>query len=80
MDVPVGLVGREAVVVRLVGSVDQGVGAVPRGPRGRGCSVALAEAARALTALGLLPERELTESGAVLTARLWGEWAERHGG
>ncbi len=47
---------------------------------GRDRAAALAEAARALTALGLLPERELTESGAVLTARLWGEWAERHGG
>lgn len=51
-DAPVGLVGREAVVVRLVGSVDQGVGAVLRGPRGRGCSAALTEAARRLRSAG----------------------------
>ncbi|MFJ9565001.1 radical SAM/SPASM protein FxsBH, inactivated beta-hydroxylase extension form [Streptomyces fuscichromogenes] len=33
-----------------------------------------AEAARALTALTLLPESELTATGAVLVARLWSQW------
>ncbi len=33
------------------------------------------EAARALTALTLLPERELTATGAVLVARMWSRWA-----
>ncbi|HMJ77103.1 MAG TPA: hypothetical protein VK507_14090, partial [Iamia sp.] len=47
-----GLVGREAVVARLVTSVDEGAGAVLRGPRGRGCSAVLSEAARRLRAAG----------------------------
>ncbi|MFJ8108250.1 radical SAM/SPASM protein FxsBH, inactivated beta-hydroxylase extension form [Streptomyces sp. NPDC096132] len=37
------------------------------------------EAARALTALTLLPERELTRTGAVLVARMWSQWAGRRG-
>lgn len=49
---PDGLVGREGVVSRLVASVDEGAGAVLRGPRGRGCSAVLAEAARRLRAAG----------------------------
>jgi uncharacterized protein len=37
-------------------------------------------AVRALTELTLLPERELTPTGAVLAAQLWNAWAdERHG-
>lgn len=39
-------------MARLVGSVDEGAGAVLRGPRGRGCSAVLAEAARRLRAGG----------------------------
>ncbi|MFD5543617.1 FxsB family cyclophane-forming radical SAM/SPASM peptide maturase [Streptomyces sp. NPDC127079] len=34
-------------------------------------------AARALTALTLLPESELTATGAVLVARMWSQWAAR---
>lgn len=34
-------------------------------------------AARALTALTLLPESELTATGAVLVARMWSQWAGR---
>ncbi|HEX7136037.1 MAG TPA: helix-turn-helix transcriptional regulator [Iamia sp.] len=49
---PDGLVGREGVVARLVASVDEGAGAVLRGPRGRGCSAVLAEAARRLRSEG----------------------------
>ncbi|MEV5846736.1 radical SAM/SPASM protein FxsB, inactivated metallohydrolase extension form [Streptomyces sp. NPDC051985] len=37
------------------------------------------EAARALTALTLLPESELTVTGAVLVARMWSQWAGRRG-
>ncbi|SEF07481.1 radical SAM/SPASM protein FxsB, inactivated metallohydrolase extension form [Streptomyces sp. Ag109_O5-10] len=33
------------------------------------------EAARALTALTLLPESELTPTGAVLVARMWSQWS-----
>lgn len=44
--------GREAVLERLVTSVDGGSGTVLRGPRGRGCSAVLAEAARRLRAAG----------------------------
>ncbi|MGY5056287.1 radical SAM/SPASM protein FxsBH, inactivated beta-hydroxylase extension form [Streptomyces sp. 900105755] len=33
------------------------------------------EAARALTALTLLPESELTATGAVLVARMWSQWS-----
>lgn len=37
-------------------------------------------AARALAELTVLPERDLTRTGAVLAAQLWNEWAEgRHG-
>ncbi|OIJ66253.1 radical SAM/SPASM protein FxsBH, inactivated beta-hydroxylase extension form [Streptomyces mangrovisoli] len=36
-------------------------------------------AARVLTELTLLPASELTGTGAVLAAQLWGEWAQRHG-
>ncbi|MET7472926.1 radical SAM/SPASM protein FxsB, inactivated metallohydrolase extension form [Streptomyces sp. NPDC005648] len=36
------------------------------------------EAARALTALTLLPEGELTLTGAVLVARMWSQWAAGH--
>ncbi len=50
--VPDGLVGRGPVVDRLVASVDEGAGAVLRGPRGRGCSAVLAEAARRLRGAG----------------------------
>lgn len=39
-------------MARLVGSVDEGAGAVLRGPRGRGCSAVLAEAARRLRGAG----------------------------
>ncbi|MFD4501925.1 radical SAM/SPASM protein FxsBH, inactivated beta-hydroxylase extension form [Streptomyces sp. NPDC058457] len=35
------------------------------------------EAAGALTALTLLPENELTQTGAVLVARMWSQWADR---
>lgn len=49
---PDGLVGREPVLARLVASVDEGAGAVLRGPRGRGCSAVLAEAARRLRGAG----------------------------
>ncbi|KUN76036.1 radical SAM/SPASM protein FxsBH, inactivated beta-hydroxylase extension form [Streptomyces griseoruber] len=37
------------------------------------------EAARALSALTLLPERELTGTGAVLVARMWSQWAGHRG-
>lgn len=37
------------------------------------------EAARALTALSLLPVHELTATGAVLVARMWSQWAARRG-
>lgn len=37
------------------------------------------EAARALTALTLLPERELTATGVVLVAQMWSQWAVGHG-
>ncbi|MFD4600915.1 radical SAM/SPASM protein FxsB, inactivated metallohydrolase extension form [Streptomyces sp. NPDC058464] len=36
------------------------------------------EAARALTALTLLPESELTPTGAVLAVRMWSQWADVH--
>jgi uncharacterized protein len=35
-------------------------------------------AARALTGLTLLPEHDLTATGATLVAQLWNEWARRH--
>lgn len=37
------------------------------------------EAARVLTALTLLPERDLTPTGAVLVSQLWSQWAGRRG-
>ncbi|MDX2540466.1 radical SAM/SPASM protein FxsBH, inactivated beta-hydroxylase extension form [Streptomyces sp. WI04-05B] len=37
------------------------------------------DAVRALVELTALPERELTETGAVLAAQLWTEWAEHPG-
>lgn len=36
------------------------------------------EAARALTGLTLLPEAELTLTGAVLVSQLWSQWADLH--
>ena len=39
-------------MARLVTSVDEGAGAVLRGPRGRGCSAVLSEAARRLRGAG----------------------------
>jgi uncharacterized protein len=38
----------------------------------------LGRVARALTELAALPQRELTESGAVLAGQLWTEWARHH--
>jgi uncharacterized protein len=49
----------------LLDKADQGIG-----------DGAYDTAAEALTALTLLPERELTPTGAVLAARLWSQWAD----
>ena len=40
---------------------------------------ALENAGRTLVEITRLPERELTESGAVLVAQWWAEWARQHG-